>query len=370
MRVTSILITCLMVCSAIAVAGGLQAQNITTIAGTGVKGYSGDGGPAAQAGLNQPFDVAIDKQGNLYFSDTFNHCVRRIDAKSGRITTVAGCGRKGYSGDGGPAVEATLNEPYGVELDDERNLYIVDRLNYCVRRVDAKSGTIETIAGTGQSGYSGDGGPGKQAQLREPNGIALSSAGQAGGVLCIADVRDQRVRLLNLRTGVIDTFCGTGRKEHTGDAGPASSASLLGPRAVAFDDRGNLYVCEREGNRIRKIDHKAGIITTIAGTGAKGNSGDGGPAVEATFNGPKEIDVDTAGNIFVVDTENHAIRKIDARTGLVTTVAGDGRHGGGGDRGPATAASLDRPHGVVVDRFGAIYIADTNNHRIRRVPRP
>jgi streptogramin lyase len=341
----------------------LQQATIATLAGTGQEGYSGDGGPAAEARLNAPFDTALDAAGNLYFSDTFNHCVRRVDGKTRAITTVAGCGKKGYSGDGGPAAEATMNEPYGVALDRDGNIFIVDRLNYCIRRVDAASGTIRTIAGTGKSGYSGDGGPGTEAQLREPNGLALDGKGK----LYIADVADQRVRVLDLESGAIETFCGTGRKQHSGDGGLFGKASLFGPRAVHVGPDGNVYICEREGNSIRKVDLESGIITTVAGTGKRGYSGDGGPAAQATFNGPKELDVDAAGNIYVVDTENHAIRRIDAQTGIVTTVAGDGTGGSTGDGGPATRGRLDRPHGVVVGPDGTMYIGDTLNHRIRVV---
>jgi DNA-binding beta-propeller fold protein YncE len=337
---------------------------IRTAAGNGDQGYSGDGGPAAKATLNQPFDVAIGPDESVYFSDTFNHCIRRVDSKSGQISTVAGSGKKGYSGDGGPATDAKLNEPYGVVLDKHGNIFIVDRLNYCIRRVDAETGHIATIAGTGKSGPSGDGGLAKDAMLSEPNGIALDPAERR---LYIADVTDQRVRVVNLESGRISTVAGTRVKEHSGDGGPALQASLFGPRAVHFDAQGSLYICEREGNCIRKVDWRTQVITTIAGTGKKGFSGDGGPAIKATFNGPKEIDIDMAGNIFVVDTENQAIRRIDAKTGLVTTVAGNGERGGKGDGGPATSAQLDRPHGVAVDRDGKIYIGDTNNHRIRIV---
>lgn len=343
--------------------GTTQRQTIDTLAGTGEAGYGGDGGPAVDARLNSPFDVALDQAGNLYFSDTFNHCVRRVDVRSGVITTVAGCGRKGYSGDGGPATSATLNEPYGLDLADDRYLYVVDRLNFCVRRVDLAEGTIATIAGTGQSGYSGDGGPGTKAMLREPNGIALDHKGK----LYIADVRDQRVRVLDLNSGIIDTFCGTGRKEHTGDGGPYRQASLFGPRAVAVGPDGSVYICQREGHGIRKVDFNTSTIERVAGTGAKGYTGDGGPALEATFNGPKELDVDAAGNLYVADTENQVVRRIDAATGTVTTVAGSGRTGGSGDGGHPIQAELDRPHGVVVAPDGTIFIGDTLNHRVRVV---
>jgi streptogramin lyase len=336
---------------------------ITTVAGSGTPGYSGDGGPAAQAQLHDPFDVVSDWAANIVFSDTSNHCVRRIDARTGVITTIAGCGRKGYTGDGGPATRATLNEPYGLALDADGNLFIVDRLNACVRRADAKTGAIRTVAGSGTPGFAGDGGAADKAQLREPNGIALDGQGK----LYIADVRDQRIRVFDLKTGTIDTFCGTGRKEEAGDGGPYKWASLLGPRAVAVGPDGDLYICEREGNCVRRVRMRAGTIERVAGTGAKGYSGDGGPARQATFNGPKELKVDGEGNVFIVDTENHAIRRIDAKTGLITTLAGTGKGGRSGDGGPAAAALLNRPHGMAVGPDGAVYIGDTLSHRIRRV---
>ncbi len=335
---------------------------IRAFAGAGEKGYSGDGKAATSAQLNNPFDVALDATGNLYFSDTFNHCVRRVDAKTGIITTVAGNGKKGYAGDGGPATEAMLNEPYGIEVDRDGQLYIVDRLNYCIRRV-GKDGKIETIAGTGKSGYGGDGGPGKQAMLKEPNGLCLDGKGK----LYIADVADQRVRVLDLTSGKIDTFCGDGKKQQMGDGGPFKQASLMGPRAVAIGPDGNLYICEREGNAIRRVDFKSGKIERVAGTAKKGYTGDSGPALEATFNGPKEIDIDKAGNIYVVDTENQAIRKIDAKSGKISTIAGSGKLGNTGDGGPATKAMLSRPHGVVAAPDGAVYIGDTQSHKIRVV---
>jgi streptogramin lyase len=339
-----------------------QTGTITALAGTGQKGFDGDQRPATAARLNGPFDVALDNAGNLYFSDTGNHAIRRVDAKSGIISTIAGTGKKGDMGDGGPARKAELNEPYGVELDKKGNIYFVDRLNYRIRRVDAESGVISTVAGTGRPGYSGDGGPAADAQFVEPNGIALR-----GDNLFIADVASQRVRVVDLKTGRISTFAGTGEKAHKGDGGPATAAALLGPRAVAIAPDGSVVICEREGNRIRRVDAKTGIITTIAGTGKKGYTGDGDLAKVATFNGPKEIDVDRDGNVFVVDTENHAIRRIDARSGKVTTVAGTGKQDNARDGLPATQSTLGRPHGVCVGPDGAIYIGDTLNHRIRVV---
>jgi len=338
---------------------------LVSVVGTGAPGYSGDGGPATQARLDQPFHCAFDRRGNLYVADTFNHCIRKVDAASGTITTVAGTGRRGYSGDGGPATRATLNEPYGVLADREGNLFIVERLNAVVRRVDARTGIVTTYAGTGRSrppspgAAPGDGGPAHAAPLVEPNAIDFDPAGN----LYIADVRDQRIRRVDRRTGTISTVAGTGRREFAGDGGPATQASINGARGVAFDRQGNMWICEREGHRIRRVDARTGIITTIAGTGRPGYTGDGGPARTATFSGPKWIHAGDDGHLYVVDTENHAIRRIDLTRGTIATVAG-GRRGPGGDGSPATLAAMDRPHGCWVRR-GILYTADTNNHRVR-----
>ncbi|WP_089932969.1 hypothetical protein [Candidatus Entotheonella palauensis] len=334
---------------------------IYSAVGIGERGYSGDGGAATAATLSEPFMCVFDAHGNLYEAEAMNHCVRRIDAATGVITTVAGTGQEGYSGDGGPAIEAAMNQPYSLDIDVAGNLYIVDRLNAVIRKVDAATGVITTVAGTGEPGYSGDGGPGTQAQLREPNDCFLD--GQGG--LLIADVQDQRIRRLDLTTGIITTFAGSGEGARTGDGGPATEAGIFGARAVCMDHLGNTYICERGGNGVRKVD-TTGVITTIAGTGERGYSGDGGPALTATWGAPKALRCDAQGNVLVVDTENHAIRRIDAATGMVTTVAG-GQLGGEGDSGPATAAGLDRPHGCCVDAKGNLYIADSNNHRVRVV---
>jgi sugar lactone lactonase YvrE len=343
-------------------------RTITAYAGTGEKGYAGDGGPAVKAKLDSPFDVAFDRNGNLYFSDTNNHCVRRVDTKTGVITTVAGCGRKGYSGDGGPATRAELNEPYGITFHSASNtLYIADRLNACVRVVSDpnRPGTIRTLAGTGKPGYSGDGGPAAAAQLREPNDVC-----NFGNDLLIADVRDNRIRVVDLATYRISTFAGTRERKTAGDGGPIDKATFAGPRAlVSSADGHTLYVVEREGNCVRQYQRYRGTIVRFAGTGKKGYTGDGGKAVEAPFDGPKEIDIGPDGSVYVVDTENEAIRRIDAKTGIVTTVAGKGRTKtpGLGDSGPATEATLGRPHGVAIGQDGAVYIGDTLSHRIRVV---
>jgi DNA-binding beta-propeller fold protein YncE len=338
---------------------------IATAVGTGERGFAGDGGPAERALLNGPFDVGFDADGNLYFSDTFNHRIRRVDARTGIITTCAGSGETGYSGDGGPAIRARLNEPYGIAIDKGANVYIADRHNHCVRRVDGGSGVITTFAGNGAAGFSSDGVAASQAGMVEPNGLALDSV---YGRLFIADVADHRVRVVDLGTGTISTFAGTGEAQHSGDGGPATAAGVFGARAVKVATDGTVYILERQGSTLRTVQPRTGIIATLAGTGARGYSGDGGPARDAAFDAPKELALDPGGDILIVDTENHAIRRIYATNGVVETIAG-GRKSGEGDGGPAQAAGLGRPHGAVAGPDGSIYIGDTENHRVRKLVR-
>jgi hypothetical protein len=344
---------------------------IDTIAGTGQPGYSGDGGLAIRARLHAPFHCDLDSRDNLYIADALNHCVRKVDLKTGIITTVAGSGQSGYSSDGGPARRATFHEPYAVVVHPQTgDLFIVDRLNACVRVVDGRNGSVRTLAGGRARGFAGDGGPATAALLREPNDCCLDGR---GGLL-IADVADWRIRRVDLETGVITTFAGAGRpagkvsRSRLGDGGPATKAVLVGPRAVCADSHGAIYICEREGNAVRRVDSQ-GIITTWAGTGAAGFGGDGGDARRATFREPKGVRCDPSGNVYVVDAENNAVRRIEARTRVVTTIAG-GRRGSGGDKGAATEAGLAQPHGCIIDRQGKVYIADTLNNRVRRVSPP
>ena len=334
---------------------------IENAAGTGVSGYAGDGGPASLAVLGEPFMCAFDVQGNLYVSDGRNHTVRRVDQSSATIVTVAGNGSEGYSGDGGPATQATFNQLYSLQVDANGDIYIIDRLNAVIRKVDASTGIVTTVAGTGEQGYRGDGGPGAQAQFREPNDCFLDGR---GGLL-IADIQDQRIRRLDLTSGTITTFAGNGEKVRGGDGLPATEASILGARAVCMDSKGNTYIAEREGNGVRKVDAN-GIMSTFAGTGDRGYTGDGGPALTATWGAPKAIRCDSQDNVIVVDTENHAIRRIDASTGIVTTIAG-GHQGDDGDGGNATDAGLFRPHGCDIDAQGNLFIADSSNSRVRVV---
>ena len=320
---------------------------VEIVAGTGVQGYSGDGSSALEAMLNNPFDMAFLPDGSLVFSDTFNHCIRRIDHGTNAITTICGTGERGASGDNGPAARAQLNEPYGVVCDAGGRVFFADRLNRKVRVIDT-DGVIRTLAGNGTGVYSGDEGPAASAGLAEPNGLALSHDQSR---LLIADVAGHRVRSVDLTTGVITTIAGTGEPAHTGDNGPANNASIFGARAVAFAPDGSLYVMERQGSCIRRI--RDGMIETVAGTGARGYGGDGEPAQAAIFDAPKEMAVDPAGDIYVVDTENHAIRMIDAKTWIVTTIA----------------SGLARPHGALVAPDGSVLVADSEHHQIRRLIR-
>jgi DNA-binding beta-propeller fold protein YncE len=320
---------------------------VSVVAGTGAQGYSGDGSPALDARLNNPFDLAFLPGGGLVFSDTFNHCIRRIDAVSGIISTICGTGGRGFAGDGGVATRAQLNEPYGVVVDRSGRVFFADRKNQRVRVIDT-TGIITTLAGGGTGQTSGDGGPADTAGLVEPNGLALSPDQTK---LFIADVAGHRVRVVDLAAGTIATFAGTGEARHDGDGGPAVNASVFGARAVAFAPDGSLYVMERQGSCIRRV--RDGIIETVAGTGARGYAGDGGDAGLAVFDAPKEMAVDPAGNVYVVDTENHAIRQIDVRTWIVTTIA----------------SGLARPHGALVAPDGSVLVGDSEHHQVRRLVR-
>jgi streptogramin lyase len=337
---------------------------ISTFAGNGQPGNSGDGGPATGARLDQPFGIVRGPDGALYICDTNNHLIRKVD-RGGVISTVAGTGRKGYSGDGGPARQAELNEPYEVRFDRQGNLYFVERLNHTVRRVDAKTGIISTIAGTGAAGFSGDGGPATQAMMNQPHSIQLDRRGD----LYICDILNHRIRKVDLKTGVITTFAGTGEKKPTPDGARIAGTPLNGPRAIDFDRRGDLWLALREGNAVYRLDMKVGTIHHVAGTGAKGFTGNGGPAKLATLSGPKGLSIAPDGNVYLADTESHSIRMIDVKKGTIELVAGTGERGDGPNTacedGDPMQCRMARPHGVFVDRDGAIFIGDSETHRVR-----
>jgi len=337
---------------------------ITTVAGNGIEGYSGDGGPATESRIS-PEGIAVDDAGNLYLTDRGNIRVRRVDT-NGIITSVAGNGNKGYSGDGGPAAQAGLDDPVGVAADHFGNFYICDRGDHRIRLVtnaftsNADPNIITTIAGNGNSGSSGDGGPATEGQLFRPWGVTVDSSNN----FYFADYGNDRIRKVDTN-GILTTVAGNGEPGDSGDGGPATQARLDSPLDVTIDARGDLYIADTWNQRIRKVD-KNGIITSVAGNGLYGYSGDNGPATEARLNQPSSIAVDGSGNIYIADELNHRIRKVDTN-GIITTVAGNGTTGYSGDGDPATQAQLYNPRGVTIDAAGYLYIADSVNDRIRRV---
>ena len=339
--------------------GGAHAASVTTFAGTGAKGFSGDGGPADKAELNNVFAIARGSDGAIYLCDVDNHRIRRI-TPDGKIFTFAGNGLRGYSGDGGAATEAALNEPYEMAWDQAGNLFFVERLNHLVRRVDAKSGVIATIAGTGKAGFAGDGGPAKDAQFNQPHSLAFDAAGD----LNICDILNHRIRKIDMKTGMIATWSGTGEKKTAPDGSPIAGSALHGPRALAFGPDGKCWLALREGNAVLLLDPKTNTLKRVAGTGKSGFTGNGGPALEATLSGPKCLSLDAAGNVFLADTESHSIRYLDVKKGTVEVFAGNGKKGDGPDGDPL-ACQLARPHGVFADRDGSVFIGDSENHRVR-----
>jgi len=348
----------------------LRTGLITTVAGqepvptpTYVPAPTGDGGPATQATLYGPAGLALDSAGLLYISDALNHRVRVVNLRTGLITTVVGNGKEGGSGDGGLAAHAQLAAPQGLALDNTGHLYIADDFDHRVHVVDLHTGLITTVAGNGQSGGSGDGGPATQAQLNTPDGLALDNA----GYLYIADDNTNRVRVVNLHTGLITTVAGDGQSGESGDGGPAAQAELNNPHALALDNAGHLYIADAIGQRVRVVDLHTGLITTVAGNGQSGESGDGGPATQAQLNEPDSLALDNAGHLYIADSYTSRVRMVNLHTGLITTVAGNGRTGGSGDGGPATQAQLNDPAGLVLDNAGHLYIADYYNRRVRVV---
>jgi sugar lactone lactonase YvrE len=338
----------------------LPAQQVKTIAGTGTPGFSGDNGPGVKAEINNPYGLVTGPDGALYFCEIGNHRIRRLDLKTNRISTVVGTGQKGYSGDGGPALAASLNEPYEIRFDRSGNMFFAEMQNHIVRRVDAKTRIISTVAGTGAPGFGGDGGPGVKALLNQPHSIAFDAEGR----LLICDIRNHRVRRLDLKTGTIETWLGTGERNPTPDGASLPGTPLNGPRAIASGRDGNLYLVLREGNAVYRIDTRAGRFHHIAGTGESGYSGDGGPAKSARLSGPKGVALAPDGSLYLADTESHTIRRIDLKSGIITTVLGTGQRGDGPDGDPRQC-KLARPHGIFVGSDGTAYVGDSEAHRIR-----
>ena len=333
--------------------------NMTRFAGTGESGFSGDDGKATEARLKIPAGLTFDKKGNLYIADRNNHRIRKVDTR-GIITTVAGNGTAGFSGDGGKATQAQLSLPSGVVVDDKGNIYISDRSNDRVRVVDNK-GIITTFAGNGVDGYKGDLGPATQAQLSKPFGLALDKKGN----LYIADRVSNRVRKVNPQ-GIITTVAGDGGFFFMGDNGPAYRASLAGPTGIVVDKNGILYIADRNNNRIRSVDTQ-GMIRTVAGTGQQDYNGEAEMARDTNLYLPFGVTLDQDGKLLIIDRSHYRIRRINPRSGSIETVAGNGVKMFAGDGGPATGAKLSFPHGIAVDKKGNVIFSDKGHYRIRRI---
>lgn len=330
-----------------------------TLVGDGNPGFSGNFGLAKDAQIDNPFGVLRGPDGALWFTEYGGQRVRRL-LKNGSLATFAGDGRRGLLGDGGPALNASLNMPHEVRFDPFGNLYIADMGNHVIRRVDGKTGKIGTFVGTGLPKFGGDGGPAHLAYLKQPHSI------QFGRDACmyVCDTGNNVIRRINMASGTITTFAGTGAPGTTPDGAPIQGTPLSGPRAMDVDREGNLWLVTREGNQVLKLDLLYERVYVIAGTGQKGYSGDGGPARNATFRSPKGISLDKQGNVWIADTENNVVRRIDMATGSIETVAGTGERGDGPD-GDASQCKLSRVHGVFADADGSVYIGDSENHKIR-----
>lgn len=343
--------------------GAMPPAVLVTVTGTGVSGATGDGGPAALAQITRAIRLDIDGAGNVYFTDSDSHTIRKI-TPVGIISTIAGtAGSRGSSGDGGLATAALLNFPIGVAVDGSGNVYICDSGNNKIRKITAATGVISTIAGTGTTGFSGDGGPGTAAQINTPQNVAVDKNGN----VYISDFSNNRIRKVNAADGVISTVAGTGAAGFGGDGGAATAALINGPNNVSTDKDGNLIICDPGNFRIRKVTVADGKIATIVGTGTQGFSGDGGPAASATINVPVGAIVDGAGNLYFSDRGNQRVRRVDGATNVINTVAGTGTGGFNGDGLAPLGSNLNFPTGLALDPAGNLYIGDRDNSRIRRL---
>ena len=341
----------------LSLAGFARADRLVLVAGGGT---GADGSPAVQAQLLTPFGVDFNKSGEMFLVEYAGQSVRKV-AGNGIVSTIAGTGRKGYSGDGGPALKAEFNSMHSLVIAPNGDIYVADTGNNCIRII--AGGNVSTIAGTGHKGYSGDDGPAAKAEFGGLYSVALDARAER---LYLADLDNRRIRVIQLDTGTVTTVAGSGERGVPEDGALARTAPLVDPRAVAVDGKGNVYILERNGHALRVVD-TAGKIRTVAGSGKKGFSGDGGDARQATLNGPKHLCIDRDDNVIIADTDNHVIRKYLPREGKIVRVAGTGSKGIAGLGGPPEQAELNQPHGVHVDVRGVLYIADSLNQRVVKI---
>ncbi|HEV8129504.1 MAG TPA: NHL repeat-containing protein [Candidatus Eisenbacteria bacterium] len=341
----------------------VTAGGISTYAGTGTSGYAGDGGAATAARLNDPEGAAaVAANGDLYLADTDNNTIRKVSFTTGIITTVAGNSNPGYTGDGGAATAAKLKTSEDVAIAANGDIYIADTGNHVIRKVTAATGIITTVAGNGSPGATGDGGAATAARLNSPRGIQVA----ANGDLYIGDRSNEKIRKVTAATGVIITYAGTGTAGYSGDNGAATAARLNHPQGLHLTSAGDLYVADAGNHVIRKIS-AGGIISTFAGTGTAGYTGNGGLATNARLNAAEAVHLSPSGDLYIADTGNHVIRRVAVGSGIISTIAGTGVAGFAGDGGPASAARFDSPRGLAISPSGVYYVADKNNHRIRRI---
>jgi sugar lactone lactonase YvrE len=342
-----------------------QSTVVSTVAGIGEAGYEveGRGGAMAlESPINNPYGVVPGPDGALYFCEVDTGRIRRLDLSNLRLSTIAGTGEPGFRPESRLPLETPFSAPHEIRWDLEGNLFVVERDNHTVRRIAGRTGLVTTLAGNGEAGFSGDGRPAVLSQLRQPHSIAFDSRNN----LLICDIGNQRLRSVSRETGLISTLSGTGERLATPDQAPLAGTPLLGPRSIDCDRDGNAYLVLREGNAVFQIDLAAGHLQRLAGTGERGYTGDGGPALHATFNGPKGIAYSRSDNsLYIVDTENHVIRRLSLSTGMLDTVLGNGERGDGPDGNPL-ACAMNRPHGVCVHR-GVLYVSDSESHRLRAV---
>jgi len=310
-----------------------------------------------------PDGLAVSPAGDVYVADASNHVVRCIDLLTGVISIVAGSGSPGWSGDGGRATGARLTTPRGLAVGSDGDLYIADAGTHTIRKVSAASGAIATIAGLGRPGSDGDGGPATAARLSDPSAVAISVKGD----LYIADRGNNRIRVISASTGTIETIAGQSLPGFSGDGGPGKGARLRSPRGVAIGPNGDLYIADSGNHVVRRLAGSTGILTTIAGTGDAGFSGDGGAAALARLCDPEGIAVGPSGDLYIADTGNHRVRRLEVESGTITTIAGNGSVGGGGDSGPSSAAQLDSPGAIAIASTGAYYVGDRGSRRVRMV---